>query len=168
MTSEIILALIATLTTLLAGYFKYREVQVQERAKQVATEVQTAQEAAQHIIVSMSSRVENLEKKQDMLLDKIYDVGQRAVSDREQLVLAYEKRIEALRCEMKALVEDSTRELEEWRDRYFKLMEEYQTLRLRHEEISIKFTALEEEVHKLRGLLQMRHKNDITTDINVG
>ena len=163
--TEIVLGGIAAISAIIAGIFKYREVKLQKEhdLKQVQLTVVEANRAS--VVETMVVRVEKLEARQDTLQDKIYDMGKKAADEREALLKANEEKLEAVRKEMRRLIDDSNLELATWRDRYFTLMEEYRVLKVEYNALDCRFKEMESEVNKLRAIYYKRRKDDTLDDI---
>ena len=161
MTVEIVLAIIATISGIIAGVYKYREAQLQEQTKLQVGKT----ESTLAIVNTLVGRIDTLENKQDILNDKLYAIGKQAAEDRAQLIQSHEEKIEQVRKEMRRLIDDSNLELATWRDRYFTLMEEYRTLKVEYSALDCRFREMESEVNKLRAMYYKRRKGDTLEDI---
>ena len=159
MTVEIILAIIATIAGIVAGFYKYRETKTQEETKLQSVKL----DSTTAIVTTLISRIDKLENKQDTLNDQLYTINKQAAEDRVHLIAAHEEKIEQVRKEMRKLIEESNTELTAWRDKYFALMQEYHQLKAEHIHLETKFIVVEEEVKKLRALFLKRRKGDSVT-----
>jgi chromosome segregation ATPase len=127
--TQIILGIIGLIGTIVAGYLTYVQTQ---KSKKV--------ESQQQFIESVLNRVDDLEKKYDTLNDKLAETLHEA-----------DKRVEGVRVEMRKLIDQANFELATWRDRYWKLIEDYQKLKSEYAGLSIKFEQLEKDYVDLKA-----------------
>jgi regulator of replication initiation timing len=165
MTTEVILGIIATATTAIAGWWKFNELRLQKESDAKSHEIDTAHNNTQFVVSSMLGRVEKLELRHDELQDTVRKVGKEASDERERLIKLYEDKLETLRQEMRQLNMDNSNELGAWKDKYYALMQEYHKLKLEHEDLQKRFSALEAEARHMRDMFQRRRKTDTLRDI---
>ena len=165
MTTEVILGIIATATTAIAGWWKFNELRLQKESDAKSHEIDTAHNNTQFVVSSMLGRVEKLEARHDELQDTVRKVGKEASDERERLIKLYEDKLETLRQEMRQLNSDSSIELGLWKDKYYALMQEYHKIKLEYEDLHKRFVALEAETKHMRSVFQRRRKEDTTDDI---
>lgn len=154
--TEIILGVIAAVSTLISGWLAFRQ-----------SKIQTEKNAEKEIIEAVLERVDKLETRQDTLYDKIYAIGQKADEERERLNAAHEARLEQVRKEMRRLIDDSNLELATWRDKYFTLINDYQKLKMEYATLEIKFDAVQKELERLQVMYaaKMANPRDTHRDI---
>jgi NAD-specific glutamate dehydrogenase len=163
--TEIVLGIISAISVIIAGLFKYREVKLQKEHDLKQAQLTLVETNRASIVDTMMGRVDKLEARQDLLQDKIYEVGKKATDEREMLIKANEEKLEAVRKEMRRLIDDSNLELATWRDRYFTLMEEYRVLKVEYNALDCRFKEMENEVNKLRAIYYKRRKDDTLDDM---
>lgn len=163
--TEIVLGVISAISVIIAGLFKYREVKLQKEHDLKQAQLTLVENNRASIVDTMMGRVDKLETRQDLLQDKIYEMGKKASDEREILIKANEEKLEAVRKEMRRLIDDSNLELATWRDRYFTLMEEYRVLKVEYNTLDTRFKEMESEVNKLRAIYYRRRKDDTLDDI---
>jgi uncharacterized coiled-coil protein SlyX len=164
-TPEVVLAVISIISAIVAGFWKYSELKLQEENKQKASELDAARTNTQFVVTSMLHRVEKLEIRSDELNDTIRKVNKEAQDEREKLIQAYEEKLDALRKEMKQLSEDNSVHLASWRDKYYALVQEYNKVKLEYDDLKNRFVLMEEEMNRLKAAFQRRRKTDTVGDI---
>lgn len=145
MTVEIILAIIAGVSSIVAAYLGYRQhVDKQHREQETS------------IVSELGDRVEELETRVDTLGDKLIQNAEKAELQRRELTAFHDKQISDLRKEMRRLLDDATLEATTWRDRYHKVNEEYQRIRVELAGKTAELSQLQRDYDRLRALYEQR------------
>ena len=155
--------ILSGLVSLLLGYLTYRST---IRGKQIEAEQlerKDEHEVDQAFISTLVGRVETLENRYDTLQDKIALSQKQSEDDRRKIIDEYERKVEALRIEMRKLLDNATLELATWRDKYFTLVQEYQIVKAENSAIKLQLERLEGEYTKLKTAYEQkfRHTRDL-------
>jgi hypothetical protein len=149
---EIIGAIAAAIASIIAGYLGYKQHQTTKQLEERQEE--NAQERT--FVNDLMERVDKLDVRQDLLQDRLIQTISKSDEDRRKLAIEYDARIEQIRKEMRRLIDDAQFELATWRDKYFTLIEQYQTLKIEYATMNVKFDRLDKEYQELRTLYRRR------------
>lgn len=136
---EIVLAIVAGLGAIITAVVGYIQHQNSKR-----------EDTRNSLVTSTLDRVTDLEKRTDQLTTQLLTVSAQSSNEREEIRKEYEAKVEAVRKEMRRLIDDSNFELSTWRDKYFTLIESYQKLKLEYASMEVRFDKLDKEYQELR------------------
>lgn len=149
---ELIGAAVTLIAGIITGILGYRQHKLQQE-----TDLQKEKNDQQRdFIDDAMTRVEKLELRVDTLTDRVLLTAQKAEEERRMMIQQHETKINEVQKEMRRLIDNAQLEISTWRDRYFTLIENYQTLKLANANLQSNFDRLDREYKELRGLYRRR------------
>lgn len=96
-------------------------------------------------------RINQLEEDAEHLNNERSAQWAKAEQDRKALIADYDTKIDNLSREMRRKSDETMVELSTWRDRYWTLYKDYETLRIEHMSLEARFTAQQRELDLLKA-----------------